>query len=105
MNAIFPVVLRLITLSDGLNYFLGAFVGKMTVNDQNGMNHTGYPEQQSQKDVQDELKWLAAKQNGKWRKDNGKKISHFDTFRHTNQKQTTWTLQENLFRVKRPQAK
>jgi len=44
------------------------------------MNRAWYPEQQCQNDVHYELKRLAAKKNGKWRKNNGKKISHPATF-------------------------
>ena len=65
------------TAAYGSDDSVGAFVLQMTVDDQQRMKHTGYPEQQSQKEVQHSLNRFAAKQNGKGWKDNGQKVSHF----------------------------
>jgi hypothetical protein len=61
---------------------VGAFVFQMTVDNEQGMKYTGYPEQQSQNEVQNSLNRLAAKQNGQRWKDNGQKVSHFAPSAH-----------------------
>jgi hypothetical protein len=64
-------------LSDGLNYFLGALIREMAVDNQNGVNHARYPEQQRQKNIKNKLNGFAAQQYGKRGKNDGKKVSHF----------------------------
>jgi hypothetical protein len=63
---------------NGLNYFLRALIGKMAVDDKDGMDHARYPEQQRQKDIENKLNGLAAQQYGQRRKDYGQKVSHFE---------------------------
>jgi hypothetical protein len=79
-SANIPVIFLLITSVEGLNYFIGAFISKMALDDQNGMNHAWDPEQQSQENIKNKLKGFAAKQDSKRRKDNSNKIPHFITF-------------------------
>ncbi|MGB3835606.1 MAG: hypothetical protein WA928_03160 [Castellaniella sp.] len=54
----------------------GTLVCQMAVDNQNGMNHAGNPKQTRQKNVQEKLHRLAAKQNGHWRQNDRKKITH-----------------------------
>jgi len=66
----------LTTVAHGSDDSVGALVRQMVVDDQKGMKHAGYPEQQRQKKVQNRLNRFAAQQNSQWGKDNGKEVPH-----------------------------
>lgn len=50
--------------------FVGPFVGKVAVYNEDGVNDTWYPKEQCQNDVEQKLNRLAAEQHGCGRQDN-----------------------------------
>lgn len=59
-----------VLLFDGFYDFVCPFVCEVAVYDEDGVNDTRYPKEQGQDDVEQELNWHGAEQDGEGRQDN-----------------------------------
>jgi hypothetical protein len=65
-----------VVLLDGIYDSVCSFICEVAVHDEDGVDDAGYPKEQCQDDVQQELNGLASEQYGKGRQDNCEQISH-----------------------------